>query len=123
MSVETTLYATLSADAGVRAIVSSGSPLDHRIYPQIAPDTAVLPYLTYQLITANPFNVLAGAPGGERKLVQINCIANSYSEAKTLAAAVKAAINVDVGYVQAETDDYFSSVESFRVIVDIAMIG
>lgn len=123
MSIETTLYSTLTANAGVIALVSSGSPLDHRIYPLIAPDNAAVPYITYQLIATESHNLLSGAPNTERKVIQINCIADTYAVAKSVSEAVKSALNVSVGYLNGEGDDYFPQTERHRVRLDFALIG
>jgi len=123
MSIEATLFSTLAADAGVRAIVSSGSPLDHRIYPGVADDNAAVPYLTYQVISTSAYNLINGAPDAERKLIQINCIADSYESAKALAEAVKTALNTATGYLMGEGDDYFPDTENHRVNLDFSLIG
>jgi len=116
MSIETTLYNALSGDAAIIALVSD------RIYPQIAPDSAAVPYITYQVIATNAYNVLVGAPGSERKVIQINCVSNTYAQAKSISTAVKTAL-VDVGYLTGGGDDYFSSTERHRVRLDFALIG
>lgn len=123
MSIETTLYAALIADSGVTALVASGSPLVYRIYPQIAPDNAAVPYITYQVVATEAHNKLAGAPDTERKVVQINCIANTYASAKGVSEAVKSALNVSIGYLNGEGDDYFPQTERHRVRLDFALIG
>ena len=123
MSIETTLYAALIADAGVTALLASGSPLVHRIYPLNAPDNAATPYVTYQVIATEAHNVVTGAPDTERKVIQINCVSNTYANAKAIAEAIKAAINVSVGYLSGEGDDYFPQTEKHRVRLDVAMIG
>jgi len=117
MSIETTLYTALSTTSGVTNLVST------RIYPQVAPDSAAVPYVTYQVIAGAPYNKLAGAPDSERKIIQVNCISNSYANAKAIAEAVKAALNVSIGYLTSEGDDYFSQTENHRVRLDFSLIG
>lgn len=117
MSIETTLYTALSTTNGVTNLVST------RIYPQIAPDNTAVPYITYQVIVGMAYNRMAGAPPGERKLIQINCISNSYSNGKAIAEAVKAALNVATGYLVSERDDYFPQTENHRVMLDFSLIG
>lgn len=123
MSIEVTLYSTLTGDAGVQAFVSSGSPLVHRIYAQVAPPNAALPYVSYQLIATSAHNKMASRYDSERKLLQINCISNSYKQAKLLAEAIKAAITVDVGFLMGEGDDYFESSQNHRIRLDFSLIG
>jgi len=117
MSIESTLFAALNNDATLTALVGS------RIYPQVAPDNAAVPYMTYQLIATEAHNKLSAAPGSERKLLQVNCISNSYAEAKSMAEASKAAINGTVGYLNGEGDDYFNQTQNHRVRLDFALIG
>lgn len=122
MTIETDLYAALIADSGVTALVSSGSPVDHRIYPQVADDAAQVPYISYQLIATESFNQNAGVPQAERKVIQLNCIADTYAAAKGLAEAVKAALNL-TGHLMSERDDYFPDTQNHRVSLDFSLIG
>ena len=117
MSIETTLYATINNDAGVTTLVAD------RIYPQVAPDNASVPYVTYQVVATEAHNLLAGAPPTERKLIQINCISNSYANAKAIAEAIKSSLNVSTGYLNSEGDDYFPQTENHRVRLDFSLIG
>jgi hypothetical protein len=117
MSIETTLYAAINNDAAVTTLVAD------RIYPQVAPDSASVPYVTYQVISTEAHNKLAGAPDTERKVVQVNCVSNSYANAKAIAEAIKSALNVSVGYLISEGDDYFSQTQNHRVRLDFALIG
>ena len=117
MSIESTLFAALDGDATLTALLES------RIFPQVAPDNAAVPYITYQLIATEAHNVLNGAPGSERKLLQVNCISKSYSQAKDMAAACKGAIEVSIGYLNGGGDDYFNQTQNHRVRQDFALIG
>ena len=118
MSIETQLYAVLIADSAVRGYVSSGSPLVHRIYPLRAPDNAAVPYITYQVIVGTAYNYLEGAPDTERKLIQYNCVSNSYGQAKGMAEAIKSALETNYGWLGGESDDYFPSTQNYRVRLD-----
>ena len=117
MSIEATLFSTLNNDATLTTLVGS------KIYPQVAPDNAAVPYITYQVIVGTPHNKLVGVPESERKLIQVNCISNSYTNAKDIAVACKSAINGIVGYLNTEGDDYFYQTENHRVRLDFALIG
>ena len=117
MSIETTLYTALSTTNGVTTLVST------RVYPMAAPDGTASPYISYQVITGTAYNRNVGAPMGERKIVQINCVGNSYSSAKAVAEAVKAALNVTYGHLVSERDDYFSQTEQHRIMLDFSLIG
>ena len=117
MSIESTFYNALQNDATLTTLVGS------RIYPQVAPDGAATPYITYQVVVGTPHNRNNGAAESERKLIQVNCISNSYTNAKDIAVACKAAINGTVGYLNSENDDYFYQTENHRVRLDFALIG
>ena len=117
MSIEQTLYDTLRNDGTVAGLVST------KIYPNVAPDNAAAPYIVYQLIVGTAHNQLVGAPGSERKVLQLSCISSSYSNAKAIAVACKSAINGTVGYMTSEGDDYFAQTEEHRVRLDFALIG
>jgi len=117
MSIESTLYDTLRNDASVAAIVST------RIFPNLAPQNAAVPYVTYQLISTVPHNLLKGAAPSERKVFQVNCISNTYLQAKSIAEAAKTAINGTVGYCVGEGDDYFEQTQNHRVRLDVSLIG
>lgn len=116
MTIETTLYTLLSTASGVTSLVST------RIYPLVAPQDAALPYVTYQVVSTEAHNQLSGAAPSERKVVQINCISNTYANAKAIAEAVKTAL-VNNGYLTGGGDDYFSETQNHRVMLDWSLIG
>lgn len=110
MSIESTLYSTLSTTAGVTSLVST------RIYPQVAPESAALPYIVYSTITGERIHTLPGVGNMERKTIQVDCNATSYSGAKALAAAVIAALEGD-GYLQSEYDLYDDTTQTHSVFI------
>ena len=87
MSLETGLRAALIADAGVTAIVSS------RIYPEIMPHDVTYPAISYQRISTVRSQFLTGVDDHTQIRIQIDCWDDSYSGVKSLAAAVKSAID------------------------------
>ena len=118
MSIESDLYAVLIADSTVRSYITSGSPQVHRIYPLRAPDNAAVPYITYQMITGTAYNYLKGAPDTERKLIQYNCVSNSYGQAKGMLSAIRSALETDYGWLFGQGEDYFPETQNFRVRLD-----
>jgi len=116
MSIETDLYSTLSNDAGVTAICGT------RIYPSLAPESAALPFITYQLITGGRLSTITGVDDMTRKRIQINCNADTYAESKSLSAAVYAALEGN-GYVDLEFDTYDSKVQIFTAIIDWSFLA
>jgi len=118
MTIESDLYTTLNTNAGVRAIVGEAtSPQQSRIYPSIAPESAALPRIDYLNVAGSRIHTLPGTGNMIRKRIQINCHARTYTESKTLAAAVIAALEGD-GYLELEFDLYDSTTQIHTVIVD-----
>ena len=116
MSIETDLYATLSNDAGVSALVGT------RIYPSLAPESAALPRIDYQNVAGSRINTLPGVSDMIRKRIQINCNANTYAGSKDLAAAVIAALEGG-GYLELEYDLYDAGTQIFTAIVDWSFLN
>ena len=111
MSIETDLYSTLSNDSGVTAICST------RIYPNPAPESAARPLVSYQMVSGERILDLPGTSNSIRKRIQINCHADTYSGAKTLAAAVFSALEGD-GYMEFEVDLYDPQTQTHTVAID-----
>ena len=117
MSIEQTFFDTLSNDVTVSGLVGA------RIYPNVAPDNATVPYITYQVVVGISHNLINTAAATERKVIQTNCISNSYANAKVIAEACKSAINGTAGYLTSEGDDYYEQIERHRVRLDFSLIG
>ena len=111
MSIESDLYTTLSNDAGVSALVGT------RIYPNLAPESATYPYITYQLISGVRLSTVTGVNDAKRKRIQHSCHAETYEEAKALADAVFAALEGD-GYQDLEHEFYDPTTQVHTVIID-----
>jgi len=75
---ETTINTILTGAADVKRIVNT------RIYPLVMPQDPKLPAITYQRISNNPVNMLAGYSGLANPHMVINSWAMNYHEAKTL---------------------------------------
>ena len=115
MSIETTLYTTLSGDAGVAALTST------RIYPNVAPEDTALPYLIYSAISSERFHTLPGIGNMQRKVIQIDCNATTYSGAKALTDAVISALEGN-GYQQSEYDLYDDTTQTHSVFIGWAFL-
>lgn len=87
MSVETLMRAELIASANVVALVSA------RIYPQIAPQGAAMPYIVYQRISSVPERVATGTNATTETRIQFQIVDDNYDDARTLADYVKAALH------------------------------
>ena len=87
MSLETGLRAALVADATTNALVSG------RIYPEMMPQDTKYPAITYQRISTVRTQFLTGVDDFTRVRIQVDCWDDSYSGVKSLASAVKSALD------------------------------
>ena len=116
MTIETDLYATLAGDSTVAGIVGT------RIYPSVAPESAALPRIDYMNVAGSRINTLPGVSDMIRKRLQINCHALTYAAAKSLSAAVIAALEGD-GYLELEFDLYDATTQTHTAIVDWSFLN
>lgn len=77
MSVESDIYTAL------QALVSG------RLYPDVGPQDATLPYMTYQQVGGDAANFLAGNPSKRNARFQINAWARTRAESATLIRAAE----------------------------------
>lgn len=84
------IVAWVKQDATVTSLIGSGH--NCRIYPQVAPQNAAYPRLTYQVIASDPGQSLTGPISLEWATVQIDCWGGrgpgGYAAAYTLAEAI-----------------------------------
>lgn len=87
MAMTAPVYALLSADAAVTALVAG------RIHAQgYAGDNPQAPYVTWQLVSGVPGVYLASRPGYDSFRAQIDCWAADAATAQLIAAAVRDAL-------------------------------
>lgn len=96
MSLQTSLKAFLSADAGVSALVGS------RIYPLVIPDqvydaATLRPCLVYAIQSVDRTKTFCGTVALQRVTVSVDCYAKVYVDAHALATAVETALLDFVG--------------------------
>ena len=117
MSLETKLYALLSADAGVTEIAST------RIYPLVAPQEAALPHVVYTRVSSGREYSLSGYSNLENPRMQIDCYGTTYAEAKALSEAVISALRGAMTFGTASDDpqEIFEEDETFRVSIDFSI--
>ncbi len=63
-----------------------------RVYPELAPEGTVMPYIVYSVVSNQPSDAKDGTPIDEAQ-VEIYSVADSYSAANVLADAVRALID------------------------------
>jgi len=64
-----------------------------RIYPALAPDSATLPYLTYQRISTTPVNDSTGTTTTQACRLQLDCWAATYGGVKAISKATQTFLN------------------------------
>jgi hypothetical protein len=101
--IEKGLHTFLTGTAAISALVSA------RVYPVWLPQSPTLPCLTYQRISGSRVRSLTGPSSLAHPRIQIDCWAATYDGAKTLAEAVRVALD---GY-----SGLMGTVEVFGVIV------
>lgn len=84
--IEQAIYSIVSGDADISAVVST------RIYPNVAPQSAALPYITYQKISAYHDQATTNSTGLANGVFQINCWSDDYDELKDLTEKVRLAL-------------------------------
>lgn len=110
---EAEVYNLLKNDAGVNALVGG------RIYPLVAPQNVVRPYMTYRVISGLKIQCMGGEIYQGDYRFQIDVWSETYSSAKATSTAVKSAL---VGFMDSNSisieDDYEDETELFRQIID-----
>lgn len=86
-SIDESLVSILQASSAVTAICGQ------RIYPLYARQTAAKPLVIYQRISSVREHSHDGPSGLARPRFQFRCVANSFSEARGLADAVRGALD------------------------------
>lgn len=110
MSMITDLVARLTGSSAISAIVLS------RVYPQVLPQAPTLPAISYNLVSAVRVRDLEGPAGKSRHRISINCWANTYAAARSLADAVRREID---GYGSGYMGDTFVGSISLENEIDL----
>ena len=109
--IEETLFTTLSALAG------------GRVYPLIAPDSPIKPFIIYQNIANTPEVTLANGVPISNTRMQIDCYDKTYAAVKAFAAAVQAAMTsaTFTNVPLMNQDLYEQEVKLYRVQLDFSI--
>ncbi len=120
--VEEAIYSRLSTHAGVSALVGS------RIYPSLMPQNVTLPALTYIKVAGPRVSAMSIDTGVARPRFQVSCWSQTYSQAKALAAQVRAALQrwrgtesgvvIQASFMENEIDLYDNETELHHVALD-----
>jgi len=121
--LEAGLYAALTGAARVAGLVSE------RVYPEVIPQEATLPAMAYQRVSGLRGHYHGGGLGLARGRIQLTIVAETYSEAKEVAGAVRdlfpyrgelgGLVNVFAGWVENEVDGYGPLIEAPTVRLDL----
>jgi hypothetical protein len=117
---EVLIYRLLSANAAVKRRINT------RIFPVVMPQDVVLPAVSYQRISADPANTLAGASGLVNAHIVINSWSRNYDEAKALALEIRTAMNTASTFkslLTNELDGYDPDVSLYVVSQDFSVWG
>lgn len=111
--IEQTLVAVLKNDSAVSALVGT------RIRPLNLKQEDALPGVVYQRVSTVPVTSLDGDSGVDAVRIQVSCWAETYSGARALAAAVRAAVTGGmVAVTEMDIDDRDEATQHYRVILD-----
>lgn len=91
MSLEEGLRSALVADGTVNGLIAG------RIYPEIMPQDVVYPAISYQRISTVRYQMLEGVDDFTQARLQVDCWSDTYSGVKSLATAVKSALDGATG--------------------------
>jgi len=81
----------MTAESYIEAVLAQFA--SGRVYPDVAPQGAAVPYVTYQAVGGDPENFLSGdAPEKSYVRMQVNVWAATRLEASELGAQVEAAV-------------------------------
>lgn len=124
-TIEEALFAHLTANAGVTALVST------RVYPVQMPQNPTLPAIVYNRISGERVQHMQGSSGLASPRIQFDCFAKTYAVAKAVAEALRLAIegfsgtmggvngpDVNSCLLQSDSDGYEDDLEVYWVSVD-----
>lgn len=100
-------------EPGLRILLANNDPVkgivDDRVYFVIAPQNERRPRIVLTLMSAVPGFTFEGRGGYVNGLMQINCLAPTYEQAKQLAQAVRDAVD---GYAGTQDGTVFGFIET-----------
>jgi len=110
---ESDVYQLLKSNVAIKALINE------RVYPMVAPQNVVKPYLTYRVISGLKLQCMGGQIYQGDYRMQIDCFSLTYSNVKAISEAVKNAL---VGFMGSNSisimDDYENETALFRQIID-----
>lgn len=104
MSIQSDIVTALASVAG------------GRVYPQVAEQDAVMPFVVYRLLSKTPAQKMNGSAGLINTIVEFACWAETYAAAIALAENVRTAINAAslISYEDSSSgEDYEPQTDAF----------
>lgn len=86
MGFQSDLYAALSADVGLAALIGT------RLYPNDAPPDVAVPFVVYYEFATPREQLMSNAIGVSKPRIQYSCYADTYSSAVAVIDALRAAV-------------------------------
>lgn len=81
------------------------------------------PYITWQLVSSQPYNRLSRAPSADRVMVQIDCYAASEAAASALALSVRSALDNAKAHNEVSLQTYDTDANLYRVCFTATFIS
>ncbi len=120
MAAESTLYAMLSAHAGLAALVGSGDAA--RIYPDALPEDCDYPAVVFSRASTEPIATIHGAVHGAFVTLAISAWGESRSSADAVADAIESALNAGGEIPQTRASAYDPEVGLYATSLDVTLL-
>ena len=124
--LEAAIYSILSADLGLKALVST------RIYPLLLPQNATLPALTYARVSTERESAFVSDPGLSTARIQVDVWGDTVSSVQNVAEEVRgalhrykgtiAAVVVEESHIENEVMMYEPETEIFHIVLDFSIL-
>lgn len=117
------IFALANADAGVRALLKSGTgPLRFWLFgraPQPGAPGYALPYSVWQTAYGSPENFLAGRPDTDNFGVQVDAYASTPEAARAVLEALSYSLELDAHVVSWRGEERETETNLFRSSMDV----
>lgn len=112
--VEASAVSWLKANATLTSLISS------QVFPQVAPASSSLPFITYQTVTDTPASGLGGSAGLKFARLRFSCFGSSYGQAKEVGALVRSTLDGNGSAIwEATFDGYDAETRTHFTVVDV----
>ena len=110
---ESQVYQLLKTNTAIKALINE------RVYPMVAPQNVVKPYITYRVIIGLKLKCIGGQIYQGDYRMQLDCFSLTYSNVKAISKAVENALE---GFMSSDNiniiDDYEDETALFKQIID-----